>query len=158
MVRWRERFNNGTASMRELLDATGLVLDGTQLEYAARFVTPEGPPRRFDARFFLAHMPPDQVASVDEYEAVNHRWISPTDALARHHADDLELMTPTIACLKRLANYRSADDAISAARSAKGPEQMRVDPEIDGADRIVFLGDPRFEESYEVPELGWLWF
>lgn len=158
MAEWRRRFNRGTASMRELLDATGLLLDGTELEYAARFVTPEGPPRRFDARFFLAHMPQDQTASVDNSEAVNHVWISPTDALTRHRADDMEMMTPTVACLKRLANYRSSEDAISAARSREGPEQMRVDPAVDGADRIVFVGDPRFEESYEVPELGWLWF
>jgi 8-oxo-dGTP pyrophosphatase MutT (NUDIX family) len=152
---WRDGLNNGSATMRSFLDDTGLLLDGSQLAYVARFITPVGPPRRYDARFFLAHAPEHQIASVDNDEAVGHTWVAPTDALRFHEAGDMAMMTPTLACLRRLATYESTDDAIAAARAGDSEQRLRINLEENGIRRIVFAEDAEYEQASE-SEFGWL--
>ena len=43
----------------DVLLERGISLDVTPIEEVARFITPVGPPRRFDARFFVARTPDD---------------------------------------------------------------------------------------------------
>ncbi len=154
---WRDSLNAGTSTMREFLDATGLHLDGSRLAYVARFITPVGPPRRYDARFFLAHAPDDHVASVDNDEAVGHAWVTPSAALARHAAGSMAMMTPTLACLRRLATYPSADEAIHTAQSGVAVQEMRIDLSAEGLDRVVFIDDDHYDAS-SPSEFGWLGF
>lgn len=157
MRRWRDALNDGTATMRELLEATDLLLDASRFAYVARFITPLGPPRRYDTRFFLARTPDGQVASVDDDEAVGHAWIEPGDALARHASGEMAMMTPTLACLRRLAAYRSVDEALDAARSPWVDQRIRIDADAEGADRVVFSDDPKYGAASE-SEFGWLGF
>ena len=155
---WRDRLNGGSTSMRELVDKTGYTLDGSQFEYAARFVTPVGPRRRYDARFFVAQMPENQVASVDNDEAVSHIWIRPEDAIDQHQRGAMAMMTPTVACLRRLTRYAKSSEAIGVARLGSVNEQMRVELDSDGANRIVFADEPGYDTADRVSELGWMRF
>jgi len=155
---WRDRLNNGSISMRKLVDETGYALDGSQFEYAARFITPVGPRRRYDARFFVAQMPENQVASVDNDEAVSHTWIRPTDAIDQHQRGAMAMMTPTLACLRRLTRYSKSSEAIGIAHSGSVNEPMRVELDSDGANRIVFADEPGYDSADQVAEPGWMRF
>src|SRR5207248_9720655 len=53
---------SGALSLWELARREGLTLAPGALRYWAHWITPEGAPRRFDTRFFLALMPPRQEA------------------------------------------------------------------------------------------------
>ena len=77
------------------------------LAYVARFITPVGLPRRYDARFFVARVPEGQDIDVHAGEASTGRWFTPGDLLER---EDVVLMPPTRVML---AELRRHDDVAS---------------------------------------------
>jgi hypothetical protein len=72
-----------------------------------RWVTPAGPPRRFDTRFFLIAAAEEQEASEDGSELIASRWMTPSSALAAADAGELLLIFPTRKTLERLRGVRS---------------------------------------------------
>ena len=88
--------------------AEDLVLDLSGMAYVSHWVTPPGPPRRFDTRFFLALTPPGQAASHDTSETVESVWTTPASALERRAAGEIHLVFPTIRNLEALAGFRTA--------------------------------------------------
>ncbi len=59
----RDALNAGQRSFAEVVAELDVVLDASKVHYIAHWVTPLGPPRRFDTRFFLAAAPPGQLAA-----------------------------------------------------------------------------------------------
>ncbi len=139
----------------DVLLERGITLDVTPLEEVARFVTPLGPPRRFDARFFVARAPADQHPSHDEGEIVNCDWIRPQDALDRWADGEMEMMSPTVRMVACLARYGSADDVLAVARKRLPYKRVRVD-DPDGVYRVVLPGEPGYETATLEIETGWV--
>ncbi len=139
----------------DLLLERGITLDVTPIEEVARFITPMGPPRRFDARFFVARAPEDQDASHDEGEIVNHSWIRPAEALERWRADEMIMMSPTVRMVDCLARYRSADEVLAVARKRLPYKRVRVD-DPDGEYRVVLPGEVGYEDADLEIESGWV--
>ncbi|MDH3300859.1 MAG: NUDIX domain-containing protein [Acidimicrobiia bacterium] len=139
----------------DLLLAEGIVLDATLVEEVARFITPPGPARRFDARFFIAQAPAGQEPSHDEGEIVNWDWIRPSDALTRWADGDMAMMSPTVRMVACLARYRSANEAMAVARRRLAYQRVRVaDPA--GEYRVLLPGEPGYEEADLEVESGWV--
>lgn len=93
-----------------------------RLSYLSNWVTPEGLPKRFDTRFFLAVVESEVIGPISaELEIVE--WMAPGVALERYAADEIELIMPTIAHLRMLLPFSNASDADAHARS-----QTQVDP------------------------------
>ena len=133
----------------------GLTVDVSLMHEVARFVTPVGPPRRFDTRFFLALAPPGQVVTPDEGEVVAARWVEPAEALELWHAEEFPLMSVThrmLACLRR---YESAADAIAHARLRPAVRRVRVD-DPDGEYRVLLPEDPGYANADLEIEHGWV--
>ncbi|HUZ75111.1 MAG TPA: NUDIX domain-containing protein [Stellaceae bacterium] len=86
----------------------------------ARWVTPERSPRRYDARFFLARAPADQVARPDGREAVAALWLTPEAAIAAADARRERLVFATRMNLLRLAKSRDVATALAAAAACAG--------------------------------------
>jgi 8-oxo-dGTP pyrophosphatase MutT (NUDIX family) len=143
----RREVNAGTLDFITMMERERLVLDLRGLEYVAHWVTPVGPPRRFDTRFFVALAPSSQVATHDAGETVADQWIRPVDALEAHARGDLEMIFPTIRNLEAIAHFRSSHDVLEYARSLI--DVVRVEPRIvtrGGEVRILLAGDDGYED------------
>lgn len=107
------------AAVRELAEEAGVRLDGPPaLTYFSHWITPYGLPRRFDTRFFVAAMPPDQEAAHCGVETDGCRWVEPHDALRAYHEGRFPLVLPTRMHLQRIAPFRSVE-ALLAEAAAK---------------------------------------
>jgi 8-oxo-dGTP pyrophosphatase MutT (NUDIX family) len=104
---------------RTLLDVCweeDLRLDVGTMQYLSRWITPEGAPRRYDTRFFVAAAPVDQELRHDDDETIASLWIRPADALARNQAGVYELILPTLSTLRRLAEFDTTAAALEGLR------------------------------------------
>lgn len=106
----------GVALYRAVLDA-GAMFEAERLAYLSNWVTPEGIPKRFDTRFYLAVVDPATPTGPisDELEVVE--WMVPEVALGRHEAGEIELIMPTIAHLEMLLEFDTVQEAHDYARS-----------------------------------------
>ena len=143
----RARLNARDVDFLDVLSNLGLVLDLRHVTYLAHWVTPVGPPRRFDTRFFVVGAPSGQVATHDAGETVANRWISPADALRAHEQGELEMILPTIRNLQSIAHCCSTQEVVAFARSRAPIE--RIEPRVvmrDGDAVILLPGDAGYED------------
>ncbi len=155
LAEMRRRVRQDESVFADLILEHGITLDASGIEEVARFITPVGSPRRFDARFFVAHAPADQIPEHDDGEIVAWEWIRPADALERWNAGELEMISPTVRMVACLGRFGSAD-AVMAAASLRLPYQrVRViDPK--GAYHVVLPGEPGYETAELEVESGWV--
>ncbi len=132
-----------------------LAIDAAAVEEVARFITPLGSPRRFDARFFVARAPDGQEPTHDDGEIVEWEWIRPDRALNRWRAGEFPMMSPTVRMLSCLLPHRSAHSVLEMARRRLPPQQVRVgDPA--GEYRVLLPGEAGYEEASANVEFGWV--
>ncbi|AMQ89257.1 MBL fold metallo-hydrolase [Marinobacter sp. LQ44] len=114
-------------SLAQLCEKHGLVVPLDRLAYLSHWVTPPGPPRRFDTRFFVAVAPEGQRAGHDGQETIDHVWMSPAQALEEHRAGQRLLGLPTIRTLRVLCDFSSTAELMRHAH-ANPPEAFPTDP------------------------------
>jgi 8-oxo-dGTP pyrophosphatase MutT (NUDIX family) len=120
-----------TTAVRETWEETGIRVTGDLLPIA-RWVTPEPEPRRFDAWFFLARVPPEVQMQLSEAEVTEACWLLPEDAVRRFREGKMKMLPPTAHTLRRLAGLGSVDEVWEALRDAPVPTilpRMRRHPE-----------------------------
>jgi 8-oxo-dGTP pyrophosphatase MutT (NUDIX family) len=129
------------AVRRELEEECGLALPrGAPLVVWARWITPEVEPKRYDTLFFLARLDTPLSVTVDGSEAVAHRWLKPSDALALAKTGEIVLPPPTFVTLTELAELSSVDAVF--AHPGPVPE---IFPRVanEAGDLLLLLpGDP----------------
>lgn len=130
-----------TFDWRPWLAEHGLLLDLQALAMWSWWVTPVGPPRRYDTRFLVARVPADQLASHDRVETTSMRWITPDAALAAHAAGELHMIFPTRRTLEQLRRYPDADAVMDAARSGR-VDLRRIQPEVVLVDGTPMVQHP----------------
>lgn len=146
LARWREELLHATLAWPDLLEREGLRLALGQLEYLAHWVTPEGRPRRFDTRFFVAAAPTSQHARVDASEIVEHVWTSASAALERFATGEWSMLVPTVRTLRALSHHDNVGDVLRTAATAT---VLRIQPrEIvrDGRVVVVVPGEPGYDD------------
>ena len=124
------------AALRETAEETGLRLAPDDLHYFSHWITPDGAPKRYDTRFFVALAPAGQAAH-DEREHTDVTWIRPVDALARHRAGGFPMILPTIANLEAIGAFATAGELVAAAAATTEPRAV----EHGGGWRIRLPGD-----------------
>ncbi len=131
------------AAVRETLEEAGLALAVGALHYTARWITPPGPPRRYDTRFFVAALPPGQTPVADQSEAVHAEWVRPAQALADFRAGERAILPPTAGMLRILASYPSSAELLRAAALAESAPDQRVRLASEGGTWTMLLpGEP----------------
>ena len=110
----RAALQQGTISLPNLLSSEGLCCDLTQLRYFFHRVTPEHYPVRFDTRFYLAMLPPNQTPLLVSEEVSDSVWIAPRAALDRADHGEFRMMPPTLATLRMLSTYHHWEGVCAA--------------------------------------------
>lgn len=124
------------------------------LHYVAHWITPVGPPRRFDTRFFLAAPPPGDAVH-DGSELVEAAWVTPGEAIGRFEAGEWEIMSPTLRMLRTLSRFGSAVEAIERAAERRPWVRARVVFAESGYD-VLLPGDSGYADGVEDFERGWV--
>lgn len=145
--RHRRSVHAGELALVAMCRDEGLVLDTGGVHYFAHWITPEGEPRRYDTRFFVARAPAAQDPLHDDHETIASLWVRPADALDRHRAGELMMILPTIRNLQALARFDSVDDLLAAAASATAVPtvQPRIVRDGEGL-RVLLPGDEGYDE------------
>lgn len=155
LARWRRRLAEGDLDLPGLCESLDLRLHADRLVYLSRWITPPGPPRRFDTRFFVAPAPPGQRAGHDGRETVDHLWIQPGEALNRNRRGELVLGSPTIRTLHAVAGFETVDQLLEHARQRSAPRPC-VPLTASGRDgeRRVHPDEPAYAEIDKLRKEG----
>ena len=156
VVQHRTAVDSGERRLIEICEEEGLRLDVDRIHYFSHWITPEGPPRRYDTRFFVAAAPPEQVPLHDDGETIAHLWVRPQDALDRHAAGELDMIFPTIRNLMAIGRFERSADLLAHARTIGEVPTMLpriVKDEGGGGMRILLPGDPGYDDAVSaIPE------
>lgn len=111
----------------------------------SRWITPPGPPRRYDTYFFLAALPEGQQADHDTSEAIAGAWQRPGDVLTAGSRGEVGLLPPTVATLTDLADAATVTELLAAQRPVEPilPELITADGEVLG----VRVGEREYRTS-----------
>jgi 8-oxo-dGTP pyrophosphatase MutT (NUDIX family) len=144
----RHAVDTGQRRLIEVCEEEGLRLDVDRIHYFSHWITPEGPPRRYDTRFFVAAAPPEQVPLHDDRETIANLWVRPQDALDRHARGELDLILPTIKNLEAIGRFdRSADLLAHAETISYVPAILPRIVDDGGGMRILLPDDPGYDEA-----------
>lgn len=148
----RRRLNGGELGFSELCAEEDLRLDTERLFYFSHWITPEGSPRRYDTRFFVAQLPTGQQALHDDIEVIDSTWIAPSVAIERRKAGEIDMLLPTEKNLEAIGRFATTEALLEATRASEVPAIL---PKITVADqgvRILLPGDDGYEEASGVGE------
>jgi hypothetical protein len=146
-AQWRHKVNNDGTSLVDVCAAEGLKLCMGDIYYFAHWITPVGPTRRYDTRFFVAAAPPGQIPAHDDRETIATAWVNPADALEQHRAGQFEMIFPTIKNLEAITRFETAGALLAAAAAID--EVVTVLPRVitdDHGLRILLPGDEGYDE------------
>ncbi len=147
-VEHRRAVDSGEKRLVDLCAEETLRLDVDRIHYFSHWITPEGPPRRYDTRFFVAAAPPEQVPLHDDRETIANLWVRPQDALDRHRQGELDLIFPTIKNLEAIGRFDRSEDLLAHAQSIS--EVPAILPRIvqdEGGMRILLPSDPGYDQA-----------
>ncbi len=135
------------AAVRETCEETGLVVDPGHLLPLSHWTTPAGAKRRFATWFFLLPVDPGASIVVDGGEIVDHRWVSPTQALAesRHPDFALRLLPPTFVSLLWLERFEDCTAALAALADRQPTIYAPRMKPIDDGMCFLYEGDHAYE-------------
>ncbi len=128
----------------------------------SRWITPTMPSvtnKRFDTRFFVAAVPPGQIALHDNFEATDSTWLTPRSALEQYWSGHVVLAPPQIMTLAHLARYSDMRQVVLEARS-RPPPVIQPEPfEHEGHRVLCYPGDERHSVTKRaMPGPTRLWF
>lgn len=150
-IEHRRAVDSGERRLVEICADEDLQLIVDDIYFFSHWITPEGAPRRYDTRFFVARAPEGQVPLHDDREVIANLWIRPADALARHRAGEFDLVFPTMRSLMALERFGSADDALTAAAAVNQVPAIlpRIVEDASGY-RILLPGDDGYDDALAV--------
>jgi len=113
----RQALQNNEKTLFDVLESNQWRLNLAALRYYSHWVTPEVEPRRYSARFFVAHAPANQAGQHDSHETTDSLWISPKDALQQYEDGVFECAPPTLRVLEQMSEHPSVEQALSSAKN-----------------------------------------
>ena len=126
--------------LHNLVPQDSRIIELSRLFRWSRWITPEQMPYRFDALFFVARMPADQICTPDMRETMHAMWIRPQEALRTNLSGEIALSPPTLVTLhemlphgcfqrlKKAAQKRLRDGPLLPRLITDGNEKMILEP------------------------------
>jgi 8-oxo-dGTP pyrophosphatase MutT (NUDIX family) len=148
----RRALNAGEREFILMLREEGLRPAVDHLVYFSRWITPEGAPRRYDTRFFVAQAPAAQEALHDNHELIGHAWMNPGAALDKFRSGEFKMRTPTVKTLEQFSAFDTAHSLLAAMRVQRDIPAML--PRIGKNGARLLPGDPGYEEAASVEGQG----
>jgi 8-oxo-dGTP pyrophosphatase MutT (NUDIX family) len=139
----RTRMLKGERSFSDTLIDLDVRLDARAVRYFSRWITPSVNPHRFDARFFVARAPKNQIAEADALETYDGRWVRPADVLAEVERNEIQMIFPTIKHLERVGGFANVYDLLAYTETKK---TIPVTPEVRPGP--TFFLPPQFENMW----------
>lgn len=125
-----------SAAVRETVEEAGATIDPTTLVAWSHWTPPAIVPKRYVTWFFIAPWAGGDVV-VDDHEVLQHRWISPAQALA----EQLPMAPPTIVTLSELVLIDPSSPA-DLRRDGEAPAYVTVPAKAaDGTMVMLWQGD-----------------
>jgi 8-oxo-dGTP pyrophosphatase MutT (NUDIX family) len=143
---YRQPLEKGEMSLRDLVVKEDLRIACDHLVHFAHWITPKMMPKRFDTHFFVALAPHGHSGSHDGRESVDSVWIAPDEAIADRKR--WNIIFPTKLNLMKLAQSKSVDAALQAARAAP---PLTVEPWVEqGTDGAILRirDDAGYEQTW----------
>lgn len=150
----RDALNRGEVGWVEALERHAVHLDLGSLAVVAHWLTPLGPPRRYDTWFFVAAAPPGQVGRHDDAETVASEWVRPSEALHRFGTSEIELIHPTMRSLQMLAEFETAAELLAAVHATQSAHATPLVVAEEFGDRLALSGEDRTHARRAWRELG----
>jgi len=147
LIQYRGQVHDGREPFSTVLERERLQLALDLLVPFAHWVTPPVDTRRFDTRFFITRVPPDQAAAHDNTETIDSAWMTATQALDRCRRGDIVLPPPTWTTLREIEPFGSVDAALAWARRRT---IQRREPKFvveNGVKMLLLPGDPQNPEA-----------
>ena len=126
------------AAVRETKEEAGIEINEEQLIHVAHWTTPPKLPRRFCTWFFICPLFDSVSVTLDNDEILDHKWISPRNAIAEAEAEEWVLPRPTMTTLSDIIEHRNLDDLVAAATVSN----IRVFPKDSQYYRPAEMGYP----------------
>lgn len=144
----RKAVDSGERRLVDVCAEEGLQLAVDSIHYFSHWITPVGPPRRYDTRFFVARAPEGHTYLHDDRETIANEWVHPADALERQRRGEFEMIFPTIRNLDAIARFETTDELLAAAAKIEDVPTMlpRVVQDHDGM-RILLPGDEGYDDE-----------
>jgi 8-oxo-dGTP pyrophosphatase MutT (NUDIX family) len=139
---YRAEVHSGAARLAAILEREGLTFALDALVPFAHWVTPPVDTRRFDTRFFVARVPPDQIPAHDEKETTASDWMTAREALDRCRRDEIILPPPTWTTLRELEPFTSVEAAMAWARQRAIERRQPLFLDDRGTKMLLLPGDP----------------
>jgi 8-oxo-dGTP pyrophosphatase MutT (NUDIX family) len=134
----RQRLLDDEIDWATALDALDTFIDLGRIAYIAHLVTPIQEPRRYDTRFFLAHVSRQAHLDLHEQEMSEGVWLPADDALRMHARGELPMVFPTIRTLESLSGLRSPRGALEHFAEGRIPRILpRLIAEEDGVRMVI---------------------
>jgi 8-oxo-dGTP pyrophosphatase MutT (NUDIX family) len=149
LQRFRADVSRDSGSFPRLLAEHGLRIDPARFVKWSHWITPSLAPKRFDTRFFLAVMPPDQTVRCDSAEATELLWLDlEVDGLPE---ESLIQAPPTRFSLGDLAlglrKYGSVDRLMRVEADREVVPMMPKIVRIDGQPIVLMPWDADYQQA-----------
>ena len=150
-ARFAEHRKAVDAGERRLVDVCveeQLQLAVDSMHYFSHWITPVGPPRRFDTRFFVARAPAGHAYLHDDRETIDNAWVHPANAIAMQARGEVDIIFPTLRTLEAIGRFATTEELLAAAAAVEHVPTMlpRVTQDHDGM-RILLPGDPGYDDA-----------
>jgi len=139
-VEFRRAFNAREMTALEFARTARIRFAADLLGYWHRLITPVQAPKRYDTRFFVAHLPEGQVPLHDDYETTESEWVRPVDAVERGRTGEFSIIYPTRKTLESVDSFATVRELFAAA-IGKPAESITPRIVVEGGEARIVLPD-----------------
>lgn len=112
----RAALNDETLDWASFVRDNDIAIPCESLHYFSFWITPEGLPKRYSTRFFLAELPAGQTATHCGGELTDSCWMPAADVLEAGRNRTMRVHYPTRKTLERIAEFGSTPELLGWAR------------------------------------------